>query len=88
MINLGSPKSKCVVCSHEVASVTGRSLVQKNPGECMCERERSLYKPGLHKTVARELAKYGLDLVLLCEVRCGKESGEQAEDCTFFLEQT
>jgi hypothetical protein len=29
----------------------------------MCECVRSLYRSGLHKTVARELAKYGLDLV-------------------------
>jgi len=45
---------------------------------------RSLYWSGVHKTVARELAKYGLDLVGVCEVRCGKGSGEQAEDYTFF----
>jgi len=45
---------------------------------------RSLYGSGLHKTVARELAKYGLDLVGVCEVRCGKGSGEQAEDYTFY----
>jgi len=45
---------------------------------------RSLYWSGVHKTVAQELAKYGLDLVGVCEVRCGKGSGEQAEDYTFF----
>jgi len=48
---------------------------------------RSLYASGLHKTVARELAKYGLDLVGVCQVRCGKGSGEQAEDYTFFYER-
>lgn len=34
--------------------------------------------------MARELAKYGLDLVGVCAVRCGKGSSEQAEDYTLF----
>jgi hypothetical protein len=40
---------------------------------------------GYMKTVARELAKYGLYLVGVCEVRCGKGSSEQAEDYKVLL---
>jgi hypothetical protein len=34
--------------------------------------------------VAREIARYRLDLVGVWEVRCGKGSSEQAEDYKFF----
>ena len=69
MLNLECCKSKRAVCSHEVASATDRSLARgilASVYVCVWERERSLHKPGLHNTLARELAKYELDLVGLC----------------------
>jgi exonuclease III len=45
---------------------------------------RSLYRSGSFKTVARELAKYKLDLVGVQEVRWDKGGPERAEDYTFF----
>jgi exonuclease III len=45
---------------------------------------RSIYRSGLLMTVARELAKYKLDLVGVQEVRWGKEGTVRAGECTFF----
>jgi hypothetical protein len=39
------------------------------------------------KTVARELGKYKLDLVVVQEVRWEKEGTESAEDIRFSMEQ-
>jgi exonuclease III len=46
--------------------------------------DRSLYRSGSFKTVARELGKYRLDLVGVQEVRCDKGGTEREEDYTFF----
>jgi exonuclease III len=45
---------------------------------------RSLYRSGSLKTVAKELGKYKLDLVVVQEVRWDKGGTERAEDYTFF----
>jgi hypothetical protein len=48
---------------------------------------RSLYRTGVLKTVARELGKYKLDLAGLQEVRWEKGGTERAENYTFFYGQ-
>jgi hypothetical protein len=48
--------------------------------------DRSLYRSGSLKTVARELRKYKLDLVGVQEVRWDKGGTERTEDYTFFYE--
>jgi exonuclease III len=45
---------------------------------------RSMYRSGSLMTVARELAKYKLDLVGVQEVRWDKEGTARAGECTFF----
>ena len=45
---------------------------------------RSLYRPGSLTTVARELARYRLDLVCVQEVRWDKVGTVEEEDYTFF----
>jgi hypothetical protein len=45
---------------------------------------RSLYRSGSLITVARELAKYKLDLVRVHEVSWGKEGTVRAREYTFF----
>jgi exonuclease III len=45
---------------------------------------RSLYSSGSHMTVARELARYKLDLVGVQEVRWDKGGTVRAGDYTFF----
>jgi hypothetical protein len=45
---------------------------------------RSLYRSGSLMTVARELAKYKLDLVGVQKVRWDKEGTVTAGVCTFF----
>jgi exonuclease III len=47
---------------------------------------RSLYRSGSLKTVARELAKYKLDLVGVQEVRWDKEGTVRAGEYTFFFQ--
>jgi exonuclease III len=48
---------------------------------------RSLYRSGSLMTVARELARYKLDLVGVQEVRWEKEGIVRAGDYTFFYEK-
>jgi hypothetical protein len=48
---------------------------------------RSFYRIGSLKTVARELGKCKLDLVVVQEVRWEKGGTERAVDCTFFYGQ-
>jgi hypothetical protein len=45
---------------------------------------RSMYRAGSLTTVARELAKYKLDLVSVQEVRWDKEGTVRAGEYTFF----
>jgi exonuclease III len=45
---------------------------------------RSMYRSGSLMTVARELAKYKLDLVGVQEVRWDKEGAVRAGEYTFF----
>jgi exonuclease III len=45
---------------------------------------RSMYRPGSLMTVARDLAKYKLDLVGVQEVRWDKEGTVRAGEYTFF----
>ena len=46
------------------------------------EQEREACISQSYIRVPRELAYYGLELVVLCEVRCDKVIGEQAIDFT------
>ena len=45
---------------------------------------RSLYRSGSLTAVARELARYKLDLVGMQEVTCDKGGMLRAGDCNFF----
>jgi hypothetical protein len=49
--------------------------------------DRSLYRTGSLKTVARELGKYKLDLVGVQEVKWEKGGTRRAEDYTFLMEK-
>jgi hypothetical protein len=48
---------------------------------------RSLYRAGSLTAVARELARYKLDLVGVQEVRWDKGGSVIARDCNFFYEK-
>jgi hypothetical protein len=48
---------------------------------------RSIYRSGSLITVARELAKYKLDLVGVQEVSWDKEGTVRAGECTFFYDK-
>jgi hypothetical protein len=48
---------------------------------------RSLYRSGSLMTVARELARYKIDLVGVQEVRWDKGGTVRAGDYTFFMEK-
>jgi uncharacterized protein (DUF2164 family) len=45
---------------------------------------RSMYRSGSVMTLARELAKYKLDLLVVQKVRCDKEGTARAGEYTFF----